>query len=198
MTDDPAPARPPRGRHARPASPIGGRGPEAWLRRFDAMGEDARRRFFLAGAGVATAVLLGTLATAGLAAGGGDRPAREAARSGAAAPPLVEQRAAAVGPDDVPDALAFLRAQDAGGATVRHVTAVRRSGDFLRVYTDLGEGDENSRPAVALCEWTVRYLAGDGDAAPRVFVHGRSGDNGSVVLANKQGAGDDCKVDETR
>lgn len=101
-------------------------------------------------------------------------------------------------PDEVPDALPYLKTKDPDGKIVGHVTEIKRSGLFLRVYTDLGESDENSKPAVSLCEWATQYLRDGGEKEPRVFVHGKSNDNGSVVLANKQSDEDDCEVGETR
>ncbi|WP_153538499.1 hypothetical protein [Actinomadura macrotermitis] len=204
-----APAKHARGRHARKAP---GR-TAGWTRLAARAASRAasvrarRRRLVMAGTGSAVVALLAVTAVAGLAEGG-DRQAPSAAvaarsaRTGASATPgapAVQQDAARpADPDEVGDALPYLRQKDPAQEVVKHVTDVRRSGDFLRVYTDLGEDEENSPPAVSLCEWTTQYLKDGGDTAPRVFVHGRSSDNGSVVLANKQSDDDDCKVEETR
>ncbi|ACY97341.1 hypothetical protein Tcur_1767 [Thermomonospora curvata DSM 43183] len=114
------------------------------------------------------------------------------------------QRAPAPAPSSSPDlgpmpaAKAFLQAKDPERKVSRHVEDVRRSGSYLRVYTDLKERDANSRSAISLCEWTVEYLRRHlGELEPVVFVHAGESDNGHVVLANKQSADDDCRVGKT-
>ena len=112
----------------------------------------------------------------------------------AAVPPA----AGDVDPDAMPEAAAYFRVKDPDGKVARHVVEVRRSGEFLRVYTDLDEEEENAEAAIALCEWAVEYLerydGGDEPIVPIVFVHAKESDNGHVVLANKQSADDDCRV----
>jgi hypothetical protein len=96
-------------------------------------------------------------------------------------------------------AMTFLKGKDPGEKVTRHVKTVVQSGDFLRVYTDLPEGDTNSEPAISLCKWTSEYLTElRGSKDPVVFVHAEKSDNGNVVLANKQNAKDDCQVGQTR
>ncbi|WP_155884930.1 hypothetical protein [Actinomadura flavalba] len=136
------------------------------------------------------------LGAAVVAAGGRETPRAEvAARSGPAArvqPPDDERP----GADDArAEALAYFRLRDHEGDAVRHVTDVWQSGDYLRVYTDLGEGDVNARPALRLCGWAARFLTDGGEETPRVFVHGHSRDDGAIVLANRRTATDDCRVD---
>ncbi|WP_222721077.1 hypothetical protein, partial [Actinomadura sp. HBU206391] len=101
--------------------------------------------------------------------------------------------------DMAPQAMSFLREKDPDEKITGHIKELVQSGDFLRVYTDLPEGDENSKSAISLCEWTTEYLKDlRGEKAPVVFVHAKASDNGNVVLANKQGEKDDCEVGETR
>ncbi|WP_346043848.1 hypothetical protein [Actinomadura chokoriensis] len=185
-----------RGRHARPPSEVAIR----WNRLVAAVRASRRRRLAAAGALAAAVAALATAAALTLAPGDGSAPApRTAAARADASPSPHEKIETAVGdPDEIPDAVPYLRSKDPDGKVVGHVTDVRRSGQFVRVYTDLGEDDENSKPAIDLCEWTTRFLKDGGDDEPRVFVHGRSDDNGSVVLANKQSGRDDCEVGETR
>ncbi|RAY11662.1 hypothetical protein DPM19_28990 [Actinomadura craniellae] len=165
------------------------------------MEERNRRRLVVVGAGTASVGLLVVTTLVILSATApGESPAPEVPAGSAARP---AQRAApvpATGGDaaDLPDAVAFLRRKDPQETVVKHVRQVSRSGAFLRVYTDLKEGDENSRPAISLCEWTAQYLRDLGAAEPIVFVHARENDNGHVVLANKQSAADDCAVGDTR
>ena len=69
------------------------------------------------------------------------------------------------------------------------------SGRYLRVYTDLGEYEENSPTALALCEKAASYLTERlRRKNPVVFVHAAESDNGHVVLANKLNAKDSCEV----
>ncbi|MFI0487220.1 hypothetical protein [Actinomadura sp. 9N215] len=188
-----------RGRHARPPSEFEIRWTRlaAWPRR------SPRRRLAAAATGSAAAAALAAAAVL-LALPGGSEPgsgsdAAAVARTAAAPSPSAYETTGAVGdPDEVSGAVPYLATRDPGKKVVKHVTDVRRSGAFVRVYTDLGEEDENSAPAVDLCEWTTQFLRDAGDDAPRVFVHGESADNGSVVLANKQSDKDDCEVAETR
>jgi len=185
-----SPARHTRGRHARPPSEFSTR-----LHRLIAsLRGSRRRRLGVAGAVTATVAVLAAVAV--LALPGGSRPApRAAVAARTAAAPSPNER---VGdPDEITDAVPYFETKDPGGKVVKHVTDVRRSGSFVRVYTDLGESDENSDPAIDLCKWTTQFLKDGGDDEPRVFVHGKSDDNGSVVLANKQSDKDDCEVPET-
>lgn len=127
-------------------------------------------------------------------AGADGRPEQAASRGAGPAPNAArpEQR---VAPGD--DALAFLRRADPSAA--RHAKDVRWSGEYLRVYTDLPEYDDNSRTAVELCQAASSYLARQlGKAEPIVFVHAEESGNGHVVLANKLDAGDGCEVGATR
>ncbi|WP_329521526.1 hypothetical protein [Spirillospora sp. NBC_01491] len=196
-----APPKPPRGRHAKPPSRLSAR----WNRLVSpSSGESGRRRRLIVAGGAASAAVLAAAAVVGFSVTGsrdapravaaahtGKEAARPSALAGSKAPATRD-------PDEVPEAVPYFETQDTGKKVVKHVTDVRRSGDFVRIYTDLGEGDENSEPAVSLCEWTTKLLEQGGDDDPRVFVHGKSSDNGSVVLANKQSDKDDCEVGETR
>ncbi|TMQ90920.1 hypothetical protein ETD83_33290 [Actinomadura soli] len=186
----------PRGRHARPPSEFEIRWTRlaAWPRR------SWRHRLAAAGTGLAAVAGLASAAVLALPGGGPDPAGSGAAIAvRSAAPPSPQGSAGAVGdPDEVIDAVPYFETRDPGKRVVKHVTNVRRSGSFVRVYTDLREEDENSRPAVDLCEWTTQFLRDAGDDRPRVFVHGESDGNGSVVLANKQSDKDDCEVAETR
>ncbi|TDD28314.1 hypothetical protein E1287_33045 [Actinomadura sp. KC06] len=186
----------PRGRHARPPSEFEIRWTRlaAWPRRSWRHRLAAAGTVLAAGAAIASAAVLALPGGPGTGESG---TAAVAVRS--AAPPSPQGSAGALGdPDEVTDAVPYFQTRDPGKKVVRHVTDVRRSGSFVRVYTDLGEEEENSRPAVNLCEWTTQFLRNAGDDEPRVFVHGESDGNGSVVLANKQSDRDDCGVAETR
>ncbi|NKZ04327.1 hypothetical protein [Actinomadura latina] len=190
-----SPAQPPRGRHARPPSELAVR----WNRLVTAVRTSRRRR--LAVAGTVAAALVAVVAVTALTLTGGSSPephAAVAARTDTSPSPHEKIDAAVGDPDEIPDAVPYFRTKDPDGKVVAHVTDVRHSGQFVRVYTDLGEDDENSKPALDLCEWTTQFLEDGGDDEPRVFVHGKSDDNGSVVLANKQSDKDDCEVGETR
>ncbi|MFG2002745.1 hypothetical protein ACGFNU_26655 [Spirillospora sp. NPDC048911] len=196
-----APPKHARGRHAKPPSEFATR----WDRMIkNAMGEPGRRRLIVIGTGTASVALLGVAGLAGLSAATGDDRAPRAAiaaqksKSAATASPSDGAETDGADPDEVPDAMPFFESKDPDKKVTKHVKDVRRSGTFLRVYTDLEEGDENSAPAKSLCEWTTQFLRDGGETAPRVFVHGKSEDNGMVVLANKQSDKDDCGVDETR
>ena len=190
MTD--SPDRRPRGRHARPPSEFAVR----LNRLVTAVLRSRRRRLSAAGAAAARAAV--AAATVPVLTGGSSSPQPHAAARAATSPSPHEEVEAVTGdPDEIPDAVPYFRTKDPDGKVVGHVTDVRRSGAFVRVYTDLGEDDENSRPAIDLCEWTTQFLEDGGDDEPRVFVHGKSDDNGSVVLANKQSDKDDCEVGET-
>ncbi|TDD68533.1 hypothetical protein [Actinomadura rubrisoli] len=186
----------PRGRHARPQSALAVR----WNRLAGrALRGRGRRRTVVGGVGAASAALIAGAVLLGLPGGDGDAPrAAVAAHTGRpAASPSATPEAAAEDPEEITEAVPYFTAKDPEKKIVGHVTDVRRSGEFVRVYTDLGEDDENSKPAVSLCEWTTQLLKDGGDEEPRVFVHGKSSDNGSVVLANKQSDKDDCEVAET-
>ncbi|MGI5208420.1 hypothetical protein ACQEU6_43500 [Spirillospora sp. CA-108201] len=188
-----SPARHARGRHARPPSEISVR-----LHRLIALPRGSRRRRLgLVGAVTATAAVLAAVAVLVLPGGSGPAPRAAVAARTATAPSPNERVAAAADPDEITDAMPYFETKDPGKKVVKHVTDVRRSGSFVRVYTDLGEGDENSEPAIDLCKWTTQFLKDGGDDEPRVFVHGKSDDNGSVVLANKQSDKDTCEVSET-
>jgi hypothetical protein len=178
-----------RGRHAKPPSPFSQACDEA-IRTLTE--ERNRRRIVVVGTGTAS-VLLGVVAVAGLALA---RPERTptAAVVGLTGPvPSATPTAEDV--DVAPQAVTFFRAKDPDEAVTKHVKEVVQSGSFLRVYTDLPEADENSRPAISLCEWTTEFLERlHGDRDPIVFVHAKRSGNGNVVLANKQSAKDDCEV----
>ncbi|MEU8800836.1 hypothetical protein [Spirillospora sp. NPDC048819] len=190
-----SPARHSRGRHARPPSRLEIR----WTRLTASLRESRRRRLAAATTALAVAAALTGAAALTLTGGSGADPrAAVAARTGAASPAPQETVAAAGDPDEIHDAVPYLETKDPDDKVVKHVTDVRRSGRFVRVYTDLGEEDENSDPALDLCKWTTQFLRDGGDDDPRVFVHGKSNGNGSVVLANKQSDKDDCEVGETR
>ncbi|MBA8952144.1 hypothetical protein ACFQU9_06640 [Actinomadura namibiensis] len=202
-----APPKHARGRHAKPSSGITARW-NRWVKNASP-GEAGRRRLVAAGAGTGAVALLAVAAAAALSATGAD-PGTNAGRAGAvavardtprgAATPAPPQPAELAGdPDDVSDALPYLQRKDPDKKVTRHVKKISRSGDsIVRVYTDLEEDDENSGPAVSLCEWTTQFLADGGETSPRVFVHATSEGNGSVVVANKQSDKDDCEVGETR
>jgi hypothetical protein len=152
-----------------------------------------------AGAGTGSLALVAVAVVVGLSAtdatGGHDATAAAQKKRASASP----QESAATAPgDETSDVLPYIETKDPDKKVSKYVKDVQRTGDFLRVYTDLEEGDENSKPAVSLCEWTTEFLKNGGDDKPRVFVHGKSSGNGSVVLANKQSDEDDCEVGETR
>src|SRR5690349_7942301 len=109
-----------------------------------------RRRLAAAGAGTASVAVVASLAALAFAGGGsGTAPrAAAAAHTARSAPSSAGATLAAAGdPDELSsEALPYLRSKDPGGEIVKHVTDVRRSGTFVRVYTDLGEDDENSKP----------------------------------------------------
>ncbi|MGI5163725.1 hypothetical protein ACQEU3_05150 [Spirillospora sp. CA-253888] len=168
-----------------------------------ALGEPGRRRLIAAGTGTASVGLLAVATVVGLSATDSRQAPRAETAAARQAPnaPAAAPRSSATADDDpegLSDALPYLEGKDKDRKATGHVKEIRRSGDFVRIYTDLEEGDENSEPAVSLCEWTTQFLRDGGDEAPRVFVHGRSEGNGSVVLANKQSDKDDCEVGETR
>ncbi|QXJ20552.1 hypothetical protein AGRA3207_001282 [Actinomadura graeca] len=192
----PSRGRPPapqsRGRHARPPSDLSVR--------WDRLVGGPRRRAAVAVAGTAAVALIAAVAVMALPGGGsgGDPRAEVAAHTARPSTVASAETEAFADPDEVPEAVPYFETRDPGRKVVGHVTEVRRSGTFIRVYTDLGEDDENSKAALSLCEWTTQFLKDGGDDEPRVFVHGKSSDNGSVVLANKQSDKDDCEVAETR
>ncbi|WP_155334829.1 hypothetical protein [Acrocarpospora corrugata] len=75
------------------------------------------------------------------------------------------------------------------------VTDIRTTGRYLRIYTDLPEGANNSRTALRLCERGLLYLESIGEHDPVVFVQAEFGENGNPVLANILGPEDrDCRV----
>jgi hypothetical protein len=88
------------------------------------------------------------------------------------------------------EALAYYAAHDPTRAA--HVTEVVWTGPMLRVYTDLPAADADSKTAIALCETAAAYLT-QRDRVPVVFVHADKA-AGYPVLANKMGAGDDCRL----
>jgi hypothetical protein len=179
------------------------------------MAERNRRKIVVVCSGTAS-VMLGAAAVVGLSmAGTGRTPTAEAAgakvraQSHATGHPTGRPTAAPMadgtqtpitdGSDVGPQAISFIKEKDPGEKVARHVKKVVQSGSFLRVYTDLPEGDENSKSAISLCEWTTQYLADlRGDKDPIVFIHAKASGNGSVVLANKQSAKDNCTVGGTR
>jgi hypothetical protein len=129
-----------------------------------------------------------------------------ASKSAAAGGRSATPRAAPVAPlatapgaaDGDTGAIAYYKEKDPRDKVVKHVDEVRWSGRYLRVYTDLKEGDTRSRVALDLCEWTSEYLADrHRDSDPVVFVHAKRNDNGNVVLVNKLSADDPCKSVET-
>jgi hypothetical protein len=212
VTDAPRHAR---GRHAKPPSEFS-RACDRTLR--TAMAEQNRRKIIVVWSGTAS-VLLGVAAVTGLSmAGSADTPTAAAAAGAAAstrphngpaarattpgadaAAPSGTATPSGNGSDMAPQAMSFLKEKDPDKKITGHVKEVVQSGDFLRVYTDLPEGDENSKQAISLCEWTTEYLRNlRGEKAPVVFVHAKTTGNGNVVLANKQGEKDDCAVGETR
>lgn len=183
-----------RGRHAKPPSQFSLACDHA-IR--TVMVERNRRKIVVVGTGTAS-VLLGVVAVVGLSAA---RPAKaptavvagltDRARPVAGATPT----RTAEDVDVAPQAVSFFNAKDTGDTVAKHVKDVVQSGSFLRVYTDLPEGDENSRSAISLCEWTAEFLEHLHDERdPIVFVHAKRSGNGNVVLANKQSAKDDCEV----
>jgi hypothetical protein len=163
---------------------------------------------------IGAAVTTGALAVAavaglaGLGVGHAFDPARDRRPSGAAgtAPAGSGVRPAArttpgsvgaYGASGDYEALTYLRQR--GRRAARHAENVRWSGEFLRVYTDLSEYDDNSKAAVELCRVASSYLADQlGKSRPVVFVHAAESDNGHVVLANKLSAGDSCAVGSSR
>jgi hypothetical protein len=207
VTDAPRHAR---GRHAKPPSEFS-QACDRTLR--TVMAEHNRRKIVVAWSGTAS-VLLGVAAVVGLSMAGtvksttatpagADGAARLSARGAGAVPtarPMVGGSATPVDDSALQaQAMTFLKGKDSGEKVTRHVKTVVQSGDFLRVYTDLPEGDTNSEPAVSLCKWTSEYLTElRGSKDPVVFVHAEKSDNGNVVLANKQNAKDDCQVGQTR
>jgi type IV secretory pathway TrbL component len=178
------------------------------------MAERNRRKIVVAWTGTGAAVLLGAAAVAGLSmAGSGTSPtattagasssARSSAHSAGAAGvahPMGGGPPSPIAGDDVgPQAVAYLRQKDPAEKVAGHVQKVVQSGNYLRVYTDLPESDENSQQAISLCEWTAEYLAQQrGSKDPVVFIHAKKSDNGNVVIANKQDTKDDCTVGRTR
>ncbi|MFC5748781.1 hypothetical protein [Actinomadura rugatobispora] len=197
-----APPRHGRGKHAKPPSEISVR----WKRLItSSLKGSGRRRLVAAGTGTATVALVAVAAAAGFAATGDGEKSPQAAVAGQRAKPAASGSPEATdpahnggAPDETADVLPYLQTKDPDKKVSKYVKDVQRTGDFLRVYTDLKEGDENSKPAVSLCEWTTEFLRGGGDEEPRVFIHGKSEGNGSIVLANKQSDKDDCEVGETR
>jgi hypothetical protein len=212
VTDAPRHAR---GRHAKPPSEFS-RACDRTLR--TVMAERNRRKIIVVWSGTAS-VVLGVAAVAGLSmAGSADTPTAAAAGAAASARPHARPATPATpgagggapaatplgtasdaNSDMAPQAMSFLREKDPDKKITGHIKEVVQSGDFLRVYTDLPESDENSKQAISLCEWTTEYLKDlRGEKAPVVFVHAKTTSNGNVVLANKQGEKDDCEVGETR
>ncbi len=80
-------------------------------------------------------------------------------------------------------------------STHRHITDIRTTGTYLRIYTDLPETSDNSPASLRLCERGMQYLAELGVKKRVVFVQARTGGNGNPVLANVLGGkDDDCRV----
>lgn len=114
------------------------------------------------------------------------------ARGGPTAAGAVPAQGAA--PVPAHEAMDFLR-RYGGRAAARHAKEARWSGEYLRVYTDLDEFDDNSKAAVQLCRTASSYLSQAlGKAEPVVFIHAKESGNGHVVLANKLNARDSCRV----
>jgi hypothetical protein len=126
--------------------------------------------------------------------------ARSARQRAAPVAPLATAPGAAAGDADAdPGAIAYYKEKEPQNKVAKHVDEVRWSGRYLRVYTDLKEGDTHSRVALDLCKWTSEYLTDRrGDRDPVVFVHAKKNDNGNVVLVNKLSAKDPCKSVETQ
>lgn len=200
-TLSPPPSRLPSGRHAKPPSEFA----VACDNAIRALSADRhRKRLVLAGGGLAALALIGvgTLSLpGGHPQGRSGKTAADRHQAARAATPAANasQIAAAAGvgtTDEEPQAVPYFQAKDP--AIAGHVTAVRWSGQFLRVYTDYPEGDANSPASKSLCQWTWDYLLSKGIGRPVVFVHGKSSDNGSVVLASKLDAGSACGVAPTQ
>jgi hypothetical protein len=194
-----APPRHGRGKHAKPPSEISVR----WNRLVSSsLKAPGRRRLVAAGTGTAAVALVAVAAFAATGEAERSPQAAVAAQRGkpaaSASPEATDPAQTGGAPDETADVLPYLQTKDPDKKVSKYVKDVQRTGDFLRVYTDLEEGDENSKPAVSLCEWTTEFLRGGGDEEPRVFIHGKSKGNGSIVLANKQSDKDDCEVGETR
>lgn len=203
----------PRGRHARPPSRAAVLGERALAA---ALSEEHRRAVVVAGGGAVCALVLAV--TAAVVLPGDDGPAKATsvaasdrraggtgavtkAGAGAAAvhPSPAGETLVSTDPDEDLQAVAYFRQQDPDDEIVKHVEEVRESGAFLRVYTDLKEDEENSKPAISLCEWATDYLRDHrSDRAPIVFIHAKESDNGHVVLANRDSDKDSCRVGETR
>ncbi|TKK86970.1 hypothetical protein FDA94_19470 [Herbidospora galbida] len=92
------------------------------------------------------------------------------------------------------DALAYFD-QRWDDETHRHITDIRTTGTYLRIYTDLPDSKDNSPVSLRLCERGMEYLAELGVKKRVVFVQARTGGNGNPVLANVLGPkDDDCRV----
>ncbi|GAB3677271.1 hypothetical protein GCM10027589_47470 [Actinocorallia lasiicapitis] len=193
-TTSPHPEPPKSGssRHGKPRS--------AFERGLDRLMDSPSRRYtasVLAGmvcVGVLLAVVFGVFGGqngAGPAAGSGKKRAEAAAVTAPATPTPSDDLAAAL--DDSDEAItAHLKEK-----SPKHFREARWSGDFLRVYTDLDEGDTEHPDAKKLCDEAVAYLRqGDENAEPVVFVHAKKSGNGHVVLVNNTGG--KCHSVETR
>jgi hypothetical protein len=176
-----------RGRHVRPRAPR----PSLWRQ---VLASRVTIAVASSGAGV-LAVSLFSLAT-------GPREAASTAATSPASAPAGKPSAAAAEidgeTDEEPGAVDFFKEKDAGRKVVKHVDEVRWSGRYLRVYTDLDEGDTRSKVALDLCKWTGEYLTERrGVRNSVVFVHAKRTGNGNVVLVSKVGAKEACKSVET-
>ena len=165
---------------------------------------DARRRTL-----PALVLVAALLAAAGFAAHQwlAEPPARQSAESakpkrgnGADSVPTlsVSDLLAEDGEDPDADPYAEERLRE---AAPEHLESVSWSGDFLRVYTDLDEGDTEHPAARKLCEEALGYLKDTysdtfEDEDPVVFVHARRSGNGHVVLVNSVTGR--CRSVETR
>lgn len=199
MTSEPQHAR---GRHAKPPSKAAIAGERVLAAM---LAERNRRKLVAAAGGTVSAVVAVTAAALILpgAAGPGKATSAEAsartAAPAAVASPAADGTGVPVDADEDAQAVGYLKAQDPKEKVVKHVREVRKSGAYLRIYTDLPEEDENSRSAISLCEWATDYLKSTrGDDEPIVFVHAKKSGNGHVVLANKDSAKDNCRVGITR
>ncbi|GAA3217106.1 hypothetical protein [Actinocorallia longicatena] len=170
-------------RHGKPRS--------ALERGLDRVMDSPSRRytFGVLGGMLCTALLVGLVFVLLGGGGGGDggekKPSAKKQKAAAAASPTAS--ASPTSSDDLlnadgsdPDVEAFLRDE-----APAHLKSVTWGGAFLRIYTDLGEGDMDDPAAKALCTKAVEFLTSvDKDDRPVVFVHAKKNGNGYVVLVN--------------
>jgi hypothetical protein len=158
------------------------------LRRVPPVIGSRRGQVILAGVAGLGLALVAALVEGTVAAGSGAAPKAAAVNAPAARRAFVAPPRPARGGDQA--AMAYYRAKDPVGAG--HVRDILWTGPMLRVYTDLPASDADSKTAIALCETAAAYLE-SGDRIPTVFVHADR-NAGYPVLANKMGAGDDCRL----